>query len=261
VENHLLSTLPSPTSRVLIVTGNSIAIKTPLLQKVESLLGKQHAGTCSNIKEHGRVEQVDQALVSIVSDLTVDTILSIGGGSPIDSAKTISFRIHEKRKQFLTHITIPTTLSAAECTAGGGFTGADGVKVGFMSPGMGVTSIFYDPYFAKYTPTKLWLATGIRAVDHAVETFYQPYATEMPWKILANWALTVLFEDLPKCKDSIPHEDIITRLLLAAFASSGFRGGNFRGGMGLSHSLGHALGSPYSISRKSVIILARELLM
>jgi hypothetical protein len=49
--------------------------------------------------------------------------------------------------------------SAAECTPGGGYTKEDG---GFMSAGMGISAIFYDPTFARYTPNKLWLATGIQ---------------------------------------------------------------------------------------------------
>ena len=125
------------------------------------------------------------------------------------------------------------------------------MKTGFMAPGLGVSAIFYDPGYAKHTPTQLWLATGMRAVDHAVETFYHPYASEMPWKALSMWALGVLFECLPKAKSSHPNDEgVMMRLMLAAFASSGIRGKNVKGGMGLSHSLGYALGSPYGIPRK-----------
>lgn len=92
----------------------------------------------------------------------------------------------------------------------------------------------------------------MRAVDHAVEAVYAPFASEMPWKVLAVWALGVLFECLPKSHTEEEGDDVITRLQLAAFASSGFRGKNVKGprGLGLSHSLGHALGSPYGIPRK-----------
>ena len=48
------------------------------------------------------------------------------------------------------------------------------------------------------------------------------------------------------CADPMD-EDIITRLQLAAFASLGFLGLNFQAGLGLSHSLGYALGAPYQI--------------
>jgi alcohol dehydrogenase class IV len=248
VKRHLLDTLPSSSSKVFIITGTSIATKTPLVHQLETLLGSRHAGTFSGIRQHGPAADIDVATECVNRDPSVDTILSLGGGSPIDAAKTLSYRVKEKSGKFLTHLTIPTTLSAAECTAGGGYTKSDGVKVGFMAPEMGVTAIFYDPEYAGYTPKDLWLATGIRAMDHAVECFYHPYATEVPWKSLSIWAVGTLFECLPKARDSHPHdEDVTTRLLLAAFASSGLKGKNLKGGMGLSHSLGHALGSPYGI--------------
>lgn len=255
VQNHLLDVLSSTTSKVYIITGQSIATKSPLLTQVEGLLGDKHAGTFSNIKQHGQVVGVDQATAAVEKDPSIDTLLSIGGGSPIDAAKTISFRVHQKTGKWLAHVAIPTTLSAAECTAGGGYTKSDGVKIGFTAPEMGVSAIFYDPSYSKYTPARLWISTGIRAIDHAVEACYHPYATEMPWKAMARWALATLFENLPLSKSSHPAgEDVITRLHLAAFASLGFRGKNVKGGMGLSHSLGHALGSPYGIPRKCFLI-------
>ena len=248
VEKHLLSTLPSPSSKVFIITGTSIATKTPLVRHLEALLKSHHADTFSGIRQHGPVADVDLATERVTADPSIDTILSLGGGSPIDAAKTISYRVKEKTGAFLTHLTIPTTLSAAECTAGGGYTRADGVKTGFMAPEMAVKAIFYDPWYAGFTPQDLWLATGMRALDHAVECFYHPFATEMPWKALASWAVATLFECLPRARAAqAPDEDVTTRLLLAAFASSGLKGRNFAGGMGLSHSLGHALGSPYGI--------------
>ncbi|PGH23592.1 hypothetical protein AJ80_02372 [Polytolypa hystricis UAMH7299] len=253
VEKHLLSTLPSPSSsKVFIITGTSIATKTPLLHNLEHLLGTHHAGTYAGIKQHGPIACVDEATQLVARDPSIDTILSLGGGAAIDSAKTVSFRTHSRTGKWLTHLSIPTTLSAAECTAAGGYTGADGVKTGLGAARMGVTAIFYDPGYAKYTPRRLWLATGMRAVDHAVESYYHPYSSEMPWKVLSYWALTTLFELLPQTPaagrpEQLGDEEAITRLLLAAYASSGFRGRNFKGGMGLSHSLGHALGSPYGI--------------
>lgn len=272
VERHLLSALPSPTSRVFIVTGQTLATKTPVIRQLEVLLGEHHAGTFAGIKQHGEAAGVDEAFAMVSANSSIDTILSVGGGSPIDAAKVVSFRINEQRGSFLSHITIPTTLSAAECTPGGGFTRHDGTKVGFMAAGMGVSAIFYDPAFARHTPRKLFLGSGMRAVDHAVESIYHPNACMMPWKAMACWALGVLFEYLPRiaaCSDDLQERDLgrvvgpgsthqgegdidgmLAMLMLAAFASSGFRGANFGGGMGLSHSLGHALGSPYGIPRK-----------
>lgn len=265
VSQHLLSTLPTPTSRVFIITGSSLATATPLVQRLEALLGPHHAGTFSGIRQHGPAADIDQAFEAVAAhNPPIDTLLSLGGGSPIDSAKTISYRIHATTGTFLTHLTIPTTLSAAECTAGGGYTRPDGVKTGFMAPEMGVTAIFYDPSYAAYTPRPLWLTTGMRALDHAVESMYHPYASEVPWKALSMWAVGVLFADLPRMKEGWEWDaEAATRLMLAAFASSGLKGGNVKGGMGLSHSLGHALGSPYGIPHgvTSCLTLGRVVVM
>ncbi|KAI4122518.1 MAG: hypothetical protein LQ338_005787 [Usnochroma carphineum] len=249
VEQHLFGTLPSPLSKVIIVTGTSLATKTPLVRRLETLLKEHHAGTVSGIRQHGPVADVERAVEAVLSRGDVDTLVSLGGGSPIDTAKVISLRTKERRGTFLTHLTIPTTLSAAECTAGGGYTKPDGAKVGFRAPEMGVSAIFYDPQYARHTPKDLWLSTGMRAMDHAVECMYHPCSTEVPWKALSLWAVGELFECLPKARNSHPHDESVTiRLMLAAYASSGLKGENLKGGMGLSHSLGHALGSPYGIS-------------
>ncbi|MCJ1486062.1 hypothetical protein MMC06_006238 [Schaereria dolodes] len=248
VKTHLLDCLPSPKSKAFIVTGSSLATKGPLIEQVESLLGRDHhAGTFSNIKQHAPAAQLDQATDAVSKDSSIDTLISIGGGSPIDSAKAISYRLHEKSGKFLYHIAIPTTLSAAECTFNAGYTRDDGIKVGCADPALAPHVIIYDAKFALETPQKLWLSTGIRSLDHAVELLYHPTATEVPAKRMVLTAIASLFTYLPKSKDEPKNEDYITRLQLASFSSLFPLGTNVKGGLGLSHTLGYALGSPYSI--------------
>ena len=248
VKTHLLSCLPSPQSKAFIITGSSLSTKTPLIKDLESrLTPTHHAGTFANIKEHAPVAQLDEATSAVHADPTIDTIISVGGGSPIDSAKAISYRLHEKGGSFLTHIAIPTTLSAAECTFIGGYTQPDGVKTAVVSPHLYPSYIFYDPGFGKYTPPSLFASTGVRALDHAVEAQYHGTATMMPARWNGLMAIKELFELLPRYQKEPGDEDVITRLYLAAFASLGFIGQNLKGGLGLSHTLGYALGSPYGI--------------
>lgn len=250
VDKYLLSCLPTPESKAFIITGRSLAEKTPLVKQLEQLLGEKHlAGTFSNIKQHAPVAELDKAVELVGKDDKIDTIISLGGGSPIDSSKVISYRLHEKSGKYLTHIAIPTTLSAAECTQIAGYTREDGVKTGVSSPQLTPTFIFYDPTFAKYTPKKLWLATGLRALDHAVESMYHPSATEVPCKAMALYAASKLFELLPKANDGAhpDNQDVMASLQLASFAALGYMGLNLQGGLGLSHALGYALGSPYGI--------------
>ncbi|RAL00113.1 Dehydroquinate synthase-like protein [Aspergillus ibericus CBS 121593] len=277
VADHLLSSLPTPTSKAIIITGNTLTTRTPLVQQLQALLTPtHHAATISTITQHNPSHTLDDALSTILTlhatDPTIDTLISLGGGSPIDSAKILALRFYEHHHNHppipsepssppsqhtqnappnpkLTHLTIPTTLSAAETTPGGGFTTPTGTKTALLSPLMSITTIFYDPTYTKYTPLHLWLTTGIRALDHAVEAIYHPTASEVPWKILAIHAVKELFECLPQARDTHPRDEgVMVRLLLAGFASSGFKGGLLGGGgMGLSHRLGYALGSPYGV--------------
>lgn len=131
VKEYLLECLPTETSKAFVLTGTSLANKTSLIKQVEEQLGKRHASTFSRIGQHAPVKELDEATELVMKDETIDTIISVGGGSPIDSAKAISYRLNEKKKgKFLYHITIPTTLSAAECTLGAGYTNEDGMKTG-----------------------------------------------------------------------------------------------------------------------------------
>ena len=247
VSKHLLDCLPSDNSKAFIITGNSLANKTPLVKDVEKILGSKHAGTFSKIGEHAPVAQLDEATKIVENDSSVDTVISIGGGSPIDSAKAISYRVHDKKGKWLHHIAIPTTLSASECTLMAGYTESNGVKTGVRGKELVPHVVLYDASFAMQTPERLWTSTGLRAMDHAIELLYHPTASEMPARWLCLQSASSLFSNLPKYKENPKDEDTITKLQLAAFASLGFLGYNIKGGLGLSHALGYALGSPYGI--------------
>lgn len=171
VDKYLLECLPSESSKAFIVTGTSLANKTNLIKQVEELLGsKHHAATYSKIGQHAPIKQLDEAADLVLQDESIDTIISVGGGSPIDSAKAISHRLNERKKgKFLYHITIPTTLSAAECTIGAGFTNEDGIKTGVAHPEIAVHVILYDAKFMLETPSWLLMSTAMRSMDHAME--------------------------------------------------------------------------------------------
>lgn len=191
VQSHLRSMLPSAGSRVFIITGTSLYNKTSLIQELEQLLGDSHAGTFAGIKQHGHFADVDAAFDQLRTaslQHPVDTIISVGGGSPIDSAKTLSYWTQQASGKFLAHISIPTTLSAAECTAGGGYTNNDGVKVGFMCPGCKYTSLrhLFTDYGAvraecvKCTTTEKKIETILQRI--------QPTNTDVQW---ASWPFSM----------------------------------------------------------------------
>jgi alcohol dehydrogenase class IV len=74
---------------------------------------------------------------------------------------------------------------------------------------------------------------------------YHPLASEIPTKRLCLEAIKDLFTYLPQSKANPNNAEIRTKLFLACYAS--LFPFLFIGGVGLSHSIGHAIGATYAI--------------
>lgn len=242
----LLQTLGG--TKALVVTGRSLHDKTDVVKKVENVL-KQHnayGGTFYEIGQHSPVSGIHNGLKAF-KDASADIIVSVGGGSPIDASKAILFFYQqEKGGEYLRQIAIPTTLSAAEYTVGAGYTNEEGKKVAVSSPQLAPAGIILDAELTLATPNRLWLSTGMRAVDHAVENLYRPLVPP-PIKYLCFAALADLFEYLPKSKASPQDINVRQKLQIASWMSLWPLKLEKYSALGLSHALGHKLGATYSI--------------
>lgn len=141
-----------------------------MIKKVAAVLAAQdaHAGTFSDIGEHAPVAGIHAGLAAYKAG-GADVIVSVGGGSPVDASKAILYHLQrETGGAFVSQIAIPTTLSAAEYTIGAGFTNEKGKKEAVSSPQLAPAGIILDAELTLATPERLWLSTGMRAVDHAV---------------------------------------------------------------------------------------------
>ncbi|RDW68243.1 hypothetical protein BP5796_08900 [Coleophoma crateriformis] len=231
-------------SKAFIITGNSLATKTPVIKKIEETLGPVHVGTYSSIGQHTPIADIREAMEK-VCESGADVFISVGGGSPIDAAKAIAYHLHERIGRWIPSIAVPTTLSVAETTMNAGFTDDEGHKVAVSHAELVPKAVIYDGDVALHTPIFLFASTGMRAVDHAVELMYHPSASEVPTKRMALIALSDLFKYLPLCKEKPDDPDLRQALLLAAYSSLFPFLNNVS--VGLSHSMGHALGSTYGI--------------
>lgn len=236
--------------RALIVTGKSLNTKTDVIEKVRKALGDLYVATVDDIGQHAPVEAI-HAATELVKREKVDALIAVGGGSPIDSAKAISFYVHQELhgdkpdpRDFIPSIAIPTTLSVAETTQNAGFT-QEGKKTGVSHPALVPRVLILDAELTLATPQRLWLSSGMRAVDHATESLYRP--GDYNW-VLKNQYLGALRELFPLLRLSKQNPDdlgVRQRLQLAVIAS--LFPESRRGALGLSHGLGHALGSTYAI--------------
>ncbi|OSD01319.1 iron-containing alcohol dehydrogenase [Trametes coccinea BRFM310] len=242
----LLKTLGA--KKALVVTGRSLHDKTDIVKTVENILKEHNAygATFYEIGQHAPVAGIRNGLKKF-KEVGADVIVSVGGGSPVDAAKAILyFQQQETGGPFLNQIAIPTTLSAAEYTSGAGYTNDEGFKVAVSAPQLTPAGIILDAELTLATPERLWLSTGMRAVDHAVENLYRPLVAP-PIKHLCYAALADLFKYLPASKANPQDVAIRQKLQIASWMSLWPLKMEKYSALGLSHALGHKLGARYSI--------------
>lgn len=228
--------------RVLIMTGNTLAHETPLVDRVADLLGRQHVGTFSDVRAHVP-ESCVQGAAAMAREREADLLLSVGGGSPIDAAKATAWILAGDGDP-PPHIAVPTTLSAAEYSHIAGYTDEEAnAKDRYVDRRLTPRVIILDPEMTLATPAWLWSSSGIRALDHAVETLYAPGDHPIQ-DILALEALRDLFAFLPASHEE--PEDLRARLRcqMAAWMSL-FAPATIE--YGLSHTLSKAFGTWYDV--------------
>jgi len=241
-----------PYGRAFVLTGRSLNEKTDLIRRVEALLGDRHAGTFAGIGQHTPGGTVEEA-ASLAEDAAADLLVAVGGGSVIDGTKAVA-----RQLGYPEQVAVPTTLSGAEWAQRVGVTDeSEGLKRGFADPKTVPPVVILDPASTLYTPEALWLSTGIRALDHAVEGYL--YGGDHPvTDVTGMEGARRLLEYLPLSKRS--PEDLEARLELQLAAWLAYFGPK-NTPMGLSHELGRRIGASYDVPHgiTSCIVLAPSL--
>ena len=250
--------------KVFLLASTTLREQTDEIQKIEAALGARHAGTYSGIAPHAPRSDVLKA-TDAARAVGTDLIVSVGGGSATDSAKIVALLIkHDVRsveafeplRTFVTDagevinpirvgpdipvICVPTTLSGGEFNALSGST--DEVtqhKQGYEHRNMAPVMVVLDPAITLHTPEWLWISTGVRSVDHAVETLSSYQSNDFA-DGLAESALRLLAEGLPRVKADPGDLEGRLKCQIGAWQSMI----SIIGGvpMGASHAIGHILG-------------------
>jgi maleylacetate reductase len=228
--------------RAVVVTTDVVA-GLPILKEVTGALGSYCASVFAGIVQHvprGTVNELQKEIERV----DADSLVSFGGGSPIDSSKVAIYGLLDRRE--LVHIAVPTTLSAAEYTHAGGVTDeSTRVKSGVYDPRVLPRTVINDPSLSLSTPDWLWVSTGIRALDHAIECAYairhQPISDALAAKSIA------LFVEHLKPSISTKGDEQLAHRGNCQFASwySIYGAANTR--FGLSHLLGHQIGPRWNV--------------
>ena len=249
---------------VYVMASGTLNRETDVIDGVRRVLGNRLAGVCAKIGSHTpRTDVV--AAANEARAAKADLIVTVGGGSVTDAAKMVGLCLGndltapEQLDRFRAHITadgtterppikppsvrsvdVPTTLSAGEFTPFAGCTDtARNVKESFGHPLMMPQAVILDPGVTIHTPEWLFLSTGIRAVDHAVEDICSvnptPFSDGMSLQ-----ALRLLAAGLPAVKANAA--DLEARLNCQLGAWMSIMGSQNGVAKGASHGIGHVLG-------------------
>ena len=223
--------------RAFVVASRTLYEKTDLVKRVEELLGGKHAGTFTGMGQHTPGSAVDEA-AGEAEMAAVDLLVSVGGGSIIDGTKAVA-----RQLGYPAQVSVPTTLSGAEWAHRVGVTDqATGKKGGFADARAVPPVVVLDPEATVFTPEELWLSTGIRALDHAIEgyLFGGPHPIT---DVTGLEGARRLVRDLPRSKRE---PDVQLRLDLQVAAWLAYFG-PLNTPMGLSHGLGRRIGASYQV--------------
>ncbi len=225
--------------RIIIATSNSVQTKTPNVKRLETALDGIAYEIYPNCRQHSPESDITN-LVTRLAAFDAQAVVSIGGSSVFDTVKVAVSRHADATGQpVIPQIAIPTTLSAGEFTPGAGYTEEETqTKQLVLDMRASPRCVILDPEVTVHTPDELWLSSGVKALDHALEAVWSikphPYVDA-----LALDAIRLLFENLPKSRDKF---DLEARAACQFGAWESIAGAG-ASGMRLSHFLGHQIGA------------------
>ena len=250
--------------KVYVLASGTLARTTDAVERLRRVLGDRDAGLCTRIGAHTpRIDVV--AAANEARAANADLILTLGGGSATDAAKMLSLCLANDvtdpdeldaysvkigadgttvrpnyKAPSVASVIIPTTLSAGEFSAIAGCTDTlRGVKEVYAHPQAFPRTVILDAAVTVHTPEWLWLSTGIRAVDHAVEDLCSINAKPFSDGTSLH-ALRLLGAGLPAVKAD--PKDLVARLDCQLGAWMSIIGSSAGVDKGASHGIGHVLG-------------------
>lgn len=252
-------------NHVFLLTSGTLNRETNEVENLKATLGNRFAGLCDHMPAHTPRDAVIDA-ANAARDASADLIVTFGGGSTTDGGKVMQIALEhdltdqdeldayrlgrrdddgkviwpEIRSPRVRQITIPTTLSAGEFSSLGGCTDTRiKAKQGYNHRDLIPRTVILDPAVTIHTPEWLWLSTGIRAVDHAVESL----CSTRPNAFVdgtAMQALRLLKAGLEGVKADPGDLEARMKCQMGAWAS--MTHGMARVPTGASHGIGHVLG-------------------
>lgn len=255
--------------RVFVLASGTLVRETDSVERLKDALGTTYAGLYDRISAHTPRTAVVEA-ANLARKASADLIVTLGGGSVTDGGKMVVLCLANNVTEpidldryytrvaddganeqpdiaapAIRMVAIPTTLSGGEFNLSAGCTDTvRRVKHLYRHRLLAPQTVILDPAVTVHTPEWLWLSTGIRAVDHAVENLCSTNPLSYVDGTSAH-ALKLLARGLSKVKTDPKDLDARLDCLNGAWLSmTGAMAGVMKGA---SHGIGHVLGGTANV--------------
>ena len=239
-----------------------------LTQKIKSLFdmvpGIKLAGVFDEIQQDAKSSNINNG-VKYFKECNADSIIAIGGGSVLDTAKTVKWCLNRGVNQVeyvltgnvlevwpeaqplgIPHVSIPTTAGtgAEISTISVVFNELLNVKCNLMNPYLCSDIAVLDPDLTVGLPPKVTAFTGMDALTHAVEGFFSTKATNFS-DAFALHAAKIIVENLTTAVHEGKNVPARANMLQAsAMAITAFQAAMANIPI---HNLAHTFGAKYGI--------------
>ncbi|QWS04529.1 bifunctional acetaldehyde-CoA/alcohol dehydrogenase [Limosilactobacillus reuteri] len=263
-------------NRAFIVTGPGMS-KRGYVQRVIDQLRQRQNNTAflvfDDVEEDPSTNTVEKG-VAMMNDFKPDTIIALGGGSPMDSAKAMwmfyehpetswygvmqkyldirkrAYQIKKPTKSQL--IGIPTTSgTGSEVTPFAVITDSKThVKYPLADYALTPNIAIVDSQFVETVPAKTTAWTGLDVLCHATESYVSVMATDYT----RGWSLQTIkgvMENLPK---SVQGDKLARRKMHDFSTMAGMAFG--QAFLGINHSLAHKMGGAFGLPHGLLIAIA-----
>lgn len=238
-------------TKAVLVTDQGL-IETGLVDRVKKVIGSRLAGVFADVPQDSGMDVVDAGAVYGQS-VGADVVVSLGGGSVMDTAKGMSILMKSGGSltdyegfQMLSepqipHIAVPTTAgTGSEVSVGAVIMNHEaGQKIILGEEHIIPRVAILDPTLTEKLPPGLTASTGMDALTHAIESFVATMKNPIS-DALSLWAMKTIARYLPLAVKS--GSDLIARGQMQVAAT--LAGWAFSNGyLGAVHAMSHSLGA------------------
>lgn len=246
-------------SKPLIVTDPGVekaGLTKNVIEGLESG-GAQHAGIFDQVPPNSEIKVVHRCY-DMIKETGADSLISVGGGSVIDTAKAAAIlmveggdlldhqsAIYIPSGPMPAHIAVPTTAgTGSESTFAAVIADEEQkLKLIFQGPDMAPTVAMLDPHMTKTLPPGLTASTGMDALTHCIEALH----SEMHEPIcdaLSLHGVKLISEYLPRAFDDGGDIEARTYMMIAANMGGIAFANAF---VGIVHAMAHSLGGRFGV--------------